>query len=99
VWMKSNMENEKVPTRHPQGKRNQPVDKRDYETFKAAILSALRRHELTHTELLNELSKTLEGKFSGNVGWHVMVVKLDLEARNVIERTSSSPQKYRLKRT
>jgi hypothetical protein len=93
-----NLESEKVPTRHPQGKRNQPVDKRDYETFKAAILSALRRHELTHTELLNELTRSLEGKFSGNVGWHVMVVKIDLEARKLIERTSSSPQKYRLKR-
>jgi hypothetical protein len=93
-----NLESEKVPTRHPQGKRNQPVDKRDYQTFKTAILSALRRHELTHTELLNELTASLEGKFSGNVGWHVMVVKLDLEARKLIERTSSSPQKYRLKR-
>jgi hypothetical protein len=93
-----NLENEKVPTRHPQGKRNQPVDKLDYETFKAAILSALGHHELTHTELLNELKGSLKAKFSGNVGWHVMVVKLDLEARKLIERTSSSPQKYRLKR-
>jgi hypothetical protein len=39
----------------------------------------------------------MKGKFSGNVGWHVMVVKLDLEARRLIERTSSRPQKYRLK--
>ena len=86
-----------VSTKHPLGKRNKPVDKRDYETFRAAILSALRRNELTHTELLNELSSSLKGKFTGNVGWHLMVVKLDLEARKVIERTSSSPQKYRLK--
>jgi hypothetical protein len=27
----------------------------------------------------------------------VMVVKLDLEARKLIERTSTRPQKYRLK--
>jgi hypothetical protein len=86
-----------VSTKHPLGKNNKPVDRRDYETFKTAILSALRRKELTHTELLNELSSSLEGKFTGNVGWHLMVVKLDLEARKVIERTSSSPQKYRLK--
>jgi hypothetical protein len=86
-----------VSTKHPLGKRNKPVDKRDYETFKTAILSALARKELTHTELLNELSSSLEGKFTGNVGWHLMVVKLDLEARKLIERTSSSPQKYRLK--
>jgi uncharacterized protein DUF6958 len=91
------MKHEQVLTKHPLGKSNKPVDKRDYETFKAAILSALRRKELTHTELLNELTRHLKGKFSGNVGWHVMVVKLDLEARHVIERTSSNPQKYRLK--
>jgi hypothetical protein len=86
-----------VLTKHPLGKINKPVDKRDYEMFKTAILSALRRKELTHTELLNELSSSLRGKFTGNVGWHVMVVKLDLEARKLIERTSSRPQKYRLK--
>lgn len=91
------MAQEKVLTKHPLGKANKPVDRRDYETFKVAILSALRRRELTHTELLNELTKSMKGKFSGNVGWHLMVVKLDLEARKVIERTSSSPQKYRLK--
>jgi hypothetical protein len=84
-------------TKHPLGKSNKPIEKRDYEIFKAAILSALHRKELTHTELLNELTKSLRSKFSGNVGWHLMVVKLDLEARKLIERTSSRPQKYRLK--
>ena len=91
------MTQELVQTKHPLGKRNKPVGKRDYEVFKAGILAALRRAELTHTELLNGLTKSLKGKFTGNVGWHVMVVKLDLEARGVIERTSSSPQKYRLR--
>jgi hypothetical protein len=47
--------------------------------------------------LLNELTGSLKGTFTGNVGWHLMVVKLDLEARRLIERTSSSPQKYRLR--
>lgn len=90
------MAQQQVMTKHPLGKSNKPIGKRDYEMFKAAILSALRRNELTHTKLLNELTKSLKGKFSGNVGWHMTVVKLDLEARKVIERTSSSPQKYRL---
>jgi Family of unknown function (DUF6958) len=91
------MTEKQVLTKHPLGKSNKPVDRHDYETFKAAILSALRRKELSHTELLDELTKTVKGKFSGNVGWHLMVVKLDLEARKLIERTSSRPQKYRLK--
>ena len=86
-----------VSTKHPLGKSNKPIEKGDYETFKSAILSALRRKQLTHTELLNELTTSLHGKYTGTVGWNLMVVKLDLEARNLIERTSSSPQKYRLK--
>ena len=91
------MTSEMIATKHPLGKRNRPVAKRDYEMFEASILAALRHAELTHTELLNDLTKSLKGKFSGNVGWHLMVVKLDLEARKLIERTSSSPQRYRLK--
>jgi len=74
------MTQEQVLTKHPLGKSNKPVDKRDYETFKTAILAALRRKELTHSGLLNELTRSLKGKFTGNVGWHLMVVKLDLEA-------------------
>ena len=93
------MADEMVSTKHPLGKRNKPVAKRDYETFETAILSALRHEELTHTELLHELTKSLKGKFSGNVGWHLMVVKLDLEARKMIKRTPSRPQRYQLTRS
>jgi hypothetical protein len=88
---------EKLHTKHPDGKRNQPIDKKDYELFEAAIVTALRRGELTHTELVDELKQRLKGTFAGNVGWCAMTVKLDLEARKVIERTSSRPQKYRLR--
>jgi len=91
------MTEEKVLTRHPWGKNNKPVDRQSYELFKDAIVSALRGRELTHTELVDELIKSVQGKFSGNVSWHAMTVKLDLEARNVIERTSSKPHKYRLR--
>jgi hypothetical protein len=65
--------------------------------LKSAILSALRRKELTHTELFKRLNKNLIKKFSGNISWYGETVKLDLEARGLIERTSAKPQKYRLK--
>ena len=91
------MTEEKVLTRHPLGKNNKPVDRQSYELFKDAIVSALRDRELTHTELVDQLTRSLEGTFSGNISWHAMTVKLDLEARQIIERTSSKPQKYRLK--
>jgi hypothetical protein len=88
---------EKILTKHPLGKSGKNIDKQKYETLKTAILSALRNKELTHTELFNQLDKSLKSKFSGNVSWYGETVKLDLEARKIIERTSSKPQKYRLK--
>ena len=67
--------------------------------LKKAILTALKKKELTHAELFGWLDQSLEGKFDGRVHWYGETVKLDLEARNLIERTSARPQKYRLKST
>jgi hypothetical protein len=91
------MPEEKILTKHPLGKSGKNIDRKKYETLKNAILSALRNKELTHTELFNQLNKSLKNKFSGNISWYGETVKLDLEARKIIERTSSKPQKYRLK--
>jgi predicted transglutaminase-like protease len=91
------MTEDKILTKHPLGKSGKNINKQTYETFKKAIRSALRNKELTHTELFEQLNKTLKGKFSGNISWYAETVKLDLEARKIIVRTSSKPQKYRLK--
>ena len=91
------MAEEKILTKHPLGKSGKNISKQKYETLKKAILSALRNKELTHTELFSRLNKSLKGKFSGNVSWYGETVKLDLEARKIVQRTSSNPQKYRLK--
>jgi len=91
------MTEEKILTKHPLGKSGKSINKQNYETLKKAILSTLRNQELTHTELLNRLNTSLKGKFSGNISWYAETVKLDLEARKTIERTSSKPQKYRLR--
>jgi hypothetical protein len=88
---------EKVMTKHPLGKSGRNIDKNTYNVITKAILSALRKNELTHTELFSRLNKSLKGKFAGNISWYGETVKLDLEARKMIERTSSKPQKYRLK--
>ena len=91
------MTEEKILTKHPLGKSGKNIEKQKYEMLKEAILSALQNKELTHTELFTRLNKSLKRKFSGNVSWYAETVKLDLEARKTIERTSSKPQKYRLK--
>ncbi len=85
------MPEEKILTKHPLGKSGKNIDRQKYETLKNAILSALQQKELTHTELFDRLNKTLESKFSGNMSWYGETVKLDLEARKTIERTSSKP--------
>ena len=79
------------------GKTGRNIDKEKYDTLKKTILSALKKNELTHTELFSRLNKDLKGKFSGNISWYGETVKLDLEAKKIIERTASKPQKYRLK--
>lgn len=91
------MAEERILTKHPLGKSGKNIDRQKYETLKQAILSALRNRELTHTELSDRVGKSLKGKFAGSINWYAETVKLDLEARKIVERTSAKPQKYRLK--
>jgi len=91
------MRDKKILTKHPLGKTGRNIDREKYDTLKEAIFSALRQSDLTHTELFSRLNKNLKGRFSGNISWYGETVKLDLEARKIIERTASKPQKYRLK--
>ena len=91
------MAEEKICTKHPLGKTGRNITRQKYDTLRNAILSALKNKDLTHTELFEELRRRLDKKFTGNISWYGETVKLDLEARKTIERTSSKPQKYRLK--
>lgn len=90
------MSEEKILTRHPQGKSGKNITKARYDRMAKAIKSALRKRQLTHTELMEQLDAALTGKFDGNIHWYAETVKLDLEARKEIERTAGKPQKYKL---
>jgi hypothetical protein len=91
------MAEEKILTKHPLGKSGKNISRKNYETIKQAIIKALQKKELTHTELANQLIGSLKDSFPENISWYAMTVKLDLEAREIIERTSAKPQTYRLK--
>jgi hypothetical protein len=91
------MAEQKILTKHPLGKMGKNISRQNYETIKEALVRALQKKELTHTELLNEVRQSLKGTFTGNISWYAETVKLDLEARKIIARTSARPQKYRLK--
>lgn len=90
------MAEEKILTKHPQGKTGRNISRESYETLKTAILAALGKKALTHDELFEQLNQKLKGKFDGNISWYGETVKLDLEARKVIERTADKPQRYRV---
>ena len=90
---------EKILTKHPSGKTGRNISVQKYETLKKAILASLGSKSLTHTELFERLNNKLSGKFEGKISWYGETVKLDLEARKIVERTSTKPQKYRLRKS
>lgn len=97
--MKSNSPDPKIQTLHPQpGKTNKKISLSKYDFIKENILSILSNNELTHTELMEALYAMVKDKFEGGVQWYGETVKLDLEARKLIERTTSKPEKYKLKK-
>jgi Family of unknown function (DUF6958) len=87
----------KIQTKHPAGKAGRTISREKYDTVKGVLVVALRGHELTHTELMTTLQRKLKKTFDGNISWYGETVKLDLEARRVLERTASKPQRYRLR--
>jgi hypothetical protein len=91
------MTGEKILTQHPQGKTGRNISREAYELFKKAIVDTLRNGELSHNELMTRLNQDLNSRFDGNIGWYAETVKLDLEARNIIERSKEKPPKYRVK--
>lgn len=91
----------KILTLHPDpAKKGVNLDQEKYDQIKSAILESIR--EAGEIPFMNGLIPTvvekLQGKFDGSVGWYVTTIKLDLEARGLIERVpGKSPQRLQLK--
>jgi hypothetical protein len=91
------MDKEKIQTLHPDPlKTNKRIDQDKYDTIRASLLSVLEGKELTHLELMEAIYQDVKDHFKGGVQWYGETVKLDLEARKVIERTGKNPEKYRI---
>ena len=90
---------EKIETRHPDpNKEGVNIDRKKYDTIRAAIVSALSESgEMTFSLLTKTIEQNLAGQFEGSIPWYVTTVKLDLEARQAIERVpAKKPQHLRL---
>ena len=92
------MKVELIQTLHPQaGKTNKKISLEKYNFIRDHLLSILANLEPTHTELMEELYQRVKYNFDGGVQWYGETVKLDLEARNLIVRTQTKPERYILK--
>ncbi|MFK7905962.1 MAG: hypothetical protein AB8B69_12590 [Chitinophagales bacterium] len=88
----------KITTLHPQGKKGVNILQRRYDTIKDFLLKTIEAHGVISYEELNALAvKDLTDSFDGSVRWYVVTVKLDLEARGIIERIpKTSPHELRM---
>ena len=91
------MKQEYIQTLHPQeGKTNKRIALDKYIFIREHLLKILMDFEVTHTELMEKLYSRVKDDFEGGVQWYGETVKLDLEARQIIERTKTKPEKYKL---
>lgn len=92
---------EKILAKNPDpAKQGVRISREKYEAVREAILDALRSHQggMTFQALRDAVQAKLEGNFEGSISWYYTTVKLDLEARDVIERVDqSSPQRLRMR--
>ena len=89
---------ERIMTLHPKGKKGVNILKSKYDLIKNVILSTLETvDDMSYEDLTAKMEKDLQPSFDGKVGWYVVSVKLDLEARNIIERIpKTSPHRLRI---
>jgi uncharacterized membrane protein YukC len=93
--MKSVEETEDIiGTVKPGGKRGIQMIKRQYNILRAFIMNeSTQNSELTLTDLLEKARRELVNDIDSDVAWFVLQVKLDLEARGLIELVASTFQK------
>jgi hypothetical protein len=94
------MSEERILTKHPKGKDGVNILKRRYDVIKEFILETIKEYgEITYNSLSDLAVEKLNENFEGKVVWYIVTVKLDLEARNMIERISkTSSHKLRMKK-
>lgn len=92
------MGEEKIMTLHPAGKKGVNILKRRYDVIKKFIIETIKEHKQISFEALSDLGvSTLSKSFDGKVLWYMVTVKLDLEARQIIERVpKTSPHELRI---
>ncbi len=87
---------DRIMTLHPAGKQGVRIDRDKYEAVKSAILAVVGDEATPFQGLVERVGVVLGDSFTGSVGWYTTTVKLDLEARGLLERVPGpGPQRLR----
>ncbi|MCM3585943.1 hypothetical protein M3182_09420 [Mesobacillus maritimus] len=92
---------EKITLLNPQsGKQGATIRLDKYEFMKQVILEIVEEYDqISYKQLTQEVHKRLTGKFDGAITWYVTAVKLDLEAKGLLERFQHQKLQYLRKST
>ena len=92
------MSEERILTLHPKGKKGVNILRSKYDFIKNYIINTLeKKGPIRFEDLSDQAVQELSDSFDGKVLWYVVTVKLDLEARGVIERIpKTSPHELRI---
>ena len=91
------MKEELIQTLHPHpGKNNKRMSLETYNVLRKNILAILKKSEPTGPQLMQELFRNVKGSYEEGLRSYVETVKLDLEARGIVERVRTKPVTYRL---
>jgi len=89
----------RIQLEHPAGKKAVTMEAAKYSLMTKAILDRLAKGKSTHAEMLQGVTDDFASngtQFPGSIGWHMLWVKLDLEAKDQIRRVNSSPVRFDL---
>ena len=79
----------KIIVTHPVTGTQRKFDAAIYEPIKAAILQSLKGREgKSFTELVDDVGKIIQKKmpdFNRSIPWYTISIRLDLEARGIVE--------------
>ena len=91
---------ERILTLHPEGKKGVNILRRKYDQIAGAIIEIVKEHEeIAFQDITDKVIRKLNGQFEGRITWYLVSVKLDLEARGILERIpGTSPHRLRLKK-
>jgi hypothetical protein len=89
---------EKFLTLHPQGIKGVNISLIKYNLIRGYILKVIEQeNSIAFQDLVEKANRELSPTFDGKVNWYIVTVKLDLEARNLIERIlGTSPHRLQI---